>query len=289
MSGMKASSLVFSFAIFVYFAKRVHAAQGKDSAFVDHSGHMLLRRAETAPHIHEVDATLAVPVEGTEMVVPYSLVSISGDDEAVKFFELVAEKIKGSWFLTGDPVALVVGSSPFLVSPSDKTHPVKGPDLVKEELGGNIETDVAALAKQFKDKGVTPLFLWSSDLDTLKKLALNCDDHNMMALSDQGKLRGFLDGVERSHANAKDIPKSELLKLAISTLWIRGGLGRDGILKQAIETSGTTASSSLVQKRVPGDVDWFHSMLRALPSDSSHEDLASKTRAVLSAYVNQTS
>lgn len=231
---------------------------------------------------------------------------VPADEKA--FFASVKSQIEQAWFLHGDPLVIMIGSRPYLVSPS-KDSAVKEPAKLAEELGQKIE-DPSAVAQAAKTKNMASMLLWVSDVQSLVSLAKDFSANQIMSLQAQAKLRGFYNGQEHNKETVMKMDHSDLLKLGWSTLWLRGGMGREGVLKLASQASSASSllsgSASLLDQSssteaevsleaegsahlsatARADRDWFRSMMRSTPSDGLNRELAAQAKELLLAFAS---
>lgn len=220
--------------------------------------------------------------------------------QEVAFFQALSSQIKQAWFLHGESLIIVVGTRPYWVSPSKDT-PVKQPNAVFEALGHGILSDPAAIAQVASEKSLVDMVLWVPDVQSLQSLSRNFKPNVVSSLQKEAKLRAFYKGQERTKETILKMDKAEVLKLGWSTLWFRGGMGREGVLKLAAQAlpsevgaallEGATAGNSAVEVgsdsslSVHGraDREWFRSMVRATPSDGVQLEMAQQTQDLLMA------
>lgn len=157
------------------------------------------------------------------------------------FMTALGSQIKQAWLLQGDPLLLVVGTEPYLVSP-DKAKPVLPPAEVAKEISGVVGAKPETMAQEAQSKGGVSLTVWLSDFDALLNLSDSMDWDLVSQLQEKGKLRGFINGHEHTEDTIGRLGHTELLKLAWSTIWLRGGMGREGVLKLTVEAARKEAT-----------------------------------------------
>eukprot|EP00927_Polykrikos_kofoidii_P044798 TRINITY_DN38685_c0_g1_i1.p1 TRINITY_DN38685_c0_g1~~TRINITY_DN38685_c0_g1_i1.p1 ORF type:complete len:337 (+),score=63.90 TRINITY_DN38685_c0_g1_i1:42-1013(+) len=187
------------------------------------------------------------------------------------FMKALESEIKQAWYLQGDPMLVIIGKEAYLISP-DKKKPVTSPSDVVREFGNIVGENPTKIAAEAQSRHGITFVAWLTDFDTFLSIAADIDWDGMAKLRQNGKLRGFINGQEYNEDSILKLGHSELLKLAWATIWLRGGMGRAGVLKLTMESARKQASGGLVEQGPAGvsaasQTDWLQAAMEASSSD----------------------
>lgn len=191
---------------------------------------------QAAAKMHATEAVSAVNGVSAEVITAAPNVPFPSEQQGEKdFFYALGNEIRKSWFLQGHPMILMVGSRPYLLTPS-RDSPIKAPEELAASLDPSQDvTNPAIVAHLARNKRVSGIVMWFPDMQNLLTIATKFNLGTLAELHHQSKLRAFLQGREYSLEEFGKFKKHDILHLNWATKWIHGGMGSDNLLGLAVQ------------------------------------------------------